>query len=420
MKVTLKIVCLWIFLIPTALKSQQITLEDCWQKTRDHYPLNEKSMQVIEETTRQKLLNIKTAWLPQFELGAQATWQNDVPHMPNTGFIPDLPTAPKDQYKMGVEVSQTIYDGLHSKARSQQERATGSVEKQNIEIQLREVNLLVTDIYFTLLMLKEQKEQLNYLLEDMQVRLNELAAAVKSGVVLATERQLVEVEQLKLEKQLIAIDAQQIALYQSLSLFTGMEILPGASIQYPDESALQQPVLRPEYDLFRFQNERVESDRRLNKVTRRPVVAAFGQLGYGNPGFNMLQDEFDTYYMVGIRLRWKPWDWNASRRNSLSLDNQSMLIHMRQQAFELEQNRATLQLDGALLQHQQKIEKDARIVELQAAIVQNYRARLKYGTVTAADYIAVLNGESRARLEMQITKLNYLQNLTRKYLTAGK
>jgi hypothetical protein len=172
--------------------------------------------------------------------------------------------------------------------------------------------------------------------------------------------------------------------------------------------------------LFRFQNERVESDRTLNKVTRHPVVAAFGQLGYGNPGFNMLQDEFDTYYMVGIRLRWKPWDWNASRRNSLALDNQSMLIHMRQQAFELEQNRATLQLDGALSQHLQKIEKDARIVELQADIVQNYRARLKYGTVTAADYIAVLNGESRARLEMQITKLNYLQNLSKKYLTAGK
>jgi len=143
-------------------------------------------------------------------------------------------------------------------------------------------------------------------------------------------------------------------------------------------------------------------------------------LGYGNPGFNMLMDEFDTYYMVGIRLRWKPWDWHAARRNNLALNNQSTLIHMRQQAFELEQNRASLQLEGALSQHQQKLDKDAQIVELQAAIVKNYRARLKYGTVTAADYIAVLNGESRARLEMQITKLNYLQNLARKYLTAGK
>ena len=295
-----------------------------------------------------------------------------------------------------------------------------NIEKQNIEVQLREVNLMVSEIYFTLLMLGEQKQQLVYLVQDMDVRLHELVVAVRSGVVLSTEQQLLEVERLKLEKQLITINEYQSTLLRSLSLFTGIVLNSDIILQYPDERMFQQPVIRPEFDLFRYQKERIDADRNLNRVAQRPVVAAFSQLGYGNPGFNMLKDEFDTYYMVGIRLRWKPWDWQLTRRNNQALNNQTDIIQMRQQVFELEQSRASLQIDGELSQYLQKLEKDTQIVNIQAGIVQIYRARLLSGTITAAEYINALNGESRARLEMQITKLNYLQNLTRKYLTAGK
>ncbi len=402
------------------LPAQTVTLEECWVKARANYPLNDKSMQLIEASTRQQLENIRTAWLPQFDIGAQATWQNDVPHISGMPLMQNIPMAPKDQYKFGLEVNQTLYDGNATKARSQIEKASGNIEKQNIEVQLREVSYLVSEIYFTLLLVSEQKKQFELLIDDLNGRLKELASAVEAGVIHRTEYLIIEVERLKIEKLLIGIDEQRKALIGTLSLFTGSDFDEGLNLEEPDAEGLQQPVVRPELDLFRYQKERIEADRALNKVTRFPVVAAFGQLGYGNPGFNMLKDEFDTYYMVGIRLKWRPWDWNTARRNNLSLDNRAAIVQMHQQAFEREQSRATLQIDAEIMQYRQKMDKDAKIAELQASITQTYRVRLKNGTITAAEYITAVNNYSRAQLEVQITKVGYLQSLVRKYLTSGR
>lgn len=421
MKSRLLILMLFIMgILQPALFSQKLSLQESWQKTREQYPVNEKSIQLIEASTREKLANVRTTWLPQFEIGAQGTWQNDVPHISGIPLAQGIPMAPQDQYKLGLEVSQVVFDGMNSKARMRQERAMGSIEKQNIEVQLKEVDYLVSEVYFMLLLLDEQQKQIDFLLDDLIGRLNEMSVAVSSGVVLSTEKQILEVEKLKVEKQQIALNENYDALLQSLALLTGLELTRATQLEFPEEQLLQQPQIRPEYDLFHYQKERVEADRDLNKVSLRPIVAAFGQIGYGNPGFNMLMDEFDTYYMVGIRLKWKPWDWNTSHRNRIVLDNQSSLIEMRRQAFELEQNRATLQMDAELSQYLQKMEKDTQIIEMQTSITRNYRSRLKNGTITASEYITVVNNESRAKLEMQITKLSYLQSLTKKYLVSGK
>ncbi len=411
-----KLVFVWSMLINVTINGQAITLDEVWQKTADNYPVNIRSLNLIEESTQQKLKNIKSNWFPQFELAAQATWQNDVTHV---GFVPNMPMAPKDQYKIGVEISQTIYDGRQSRARSQQESANESIEKQNIEVQLLSVKLLITDLFFTLLQLDDQIKQINFVIEDINARLKELSAAVAAGVVLETEKQILELEKLKLDKHKIGITENQKSLFKSLSLFTGLAVSDNDSLTYPDETKLFEPLLRPEYGLFKYQKNKIEADRNLNSVAIRPVVAAFSQVGYGNPAFNMFKNEFDNYVLVGIKLRWKPWDWGTSRRNSHILNNQVELVDLRQKAFELEQDRATLQLESEISAYTQKMKKDEEIVKMQMVIVENYRTRLKSGTITAAEYITVLNGNARARLDLQLTRLNYLHTLTKKYLTSG-
>lgn len=406
-------------LVRESLMGQEVTLQDCWQKTRDHYPVSAQSIQLMEAVTQQQLENIRASWLPQIEIGAQATWQNDVPHISGIPMAVQMPMAPKDQYRFGLEVRQTLYDGNLSKARKSFELVSGKIETQNVEVQLREVTYLVAEVYFMLLILDEQKKQVDFLLDDLNSRIREVSVAVSGGMVLLTEQQLLEVEKLKVEKQLLALNENFHALQQSLSLFTGMTINGQTRLVYPDELALQQPVIRPEYELFTYEMERIEANRQLSRASRRPVVAAFSQMGYGNPGFNMLQDQFDTYFLVGLRLQWKPWDWNMASRNQKILAQQHALTGMRREAFELQQNQATLKLDAELTQYRKEMEKDAQITQLQGVIVENYRSRLKNGTITAAEYISAVNSESRARLALQITKLNYLQSLAKKYLTSG-
>jgi outer membrane protein TolC len=120
--------------------------------------------------------------------------------------------------------------------------------------------------------------------------------------------------------------------------------------------------------------------------------------------------------MVGLRLRWQPWDWSVTGRNEKVLEIQSELWQHRENSFDREVQRAHYKLVGELQQYRQKMEKDSVIVAKHQQIVRHYQTRLKNGVITSSDYIAALNAASRAQLEMQINRLQYLYALAKQYL----
>lgn len=417
----MKLITCYVFLIllfwgMPFVGAQPVNLTDCWEKSRAHYPLNEASRDLVDQATQERLKILSSAWYPQLEMGAQASWQNDVPHVDMDNPLFDLPMAPKDQYKAFLEVSQTIYDGGYTRGNKQLAAVEGGVEQQDLEVRLREVKGTVTDVYFALLMLREQKQQLVALMEDLDARVLEVSSAVRNEVVHVTELNLLEVEKLKAEKQQIALATSEGALLEILSLYTGSTISLADELEVPREAMFVKPEARPELKVFAFQQEQMEARQALNNVSARPKLAAFGQLGYGNPGFNMLKDEFDTFYMVGLRLRWQPWDWKVASRNDKVLTLQSELLQQRENSFNRELQRTHYQLNGDLQQYRQKMETDSAIVAKHQQIVGHYQTRLKNGAITSADYIAVLNAASRAQLEMELNHLQYLHILAKQYL----
>ena len=53
-----------------------------------------------------------------------------------------------------------------------------------------------------------------------------------------------------------------------------------------------------------------------------PKLLGFATGGYGNPGLNMLDNSFQPFYTVGVKLNWNVFDWNANKkqRESLSIN----------------------------------------------------------------------------------------------------
>ncbi len=401
--------------MPSVL-AQPVSLEDCWEKSRTHYPLNDASLELVDAATKVRLKNSSATWYPKLELGAQASWQNDVPHVDLDNPLFDLPMAPKDQYKAFVDVSQTIYDGGFTRGNKQLTTAEGGAEQQDLEVKLREVKSTVTDVYFSLLVLREKQQQLVALVEDLDARVREVSSAVRNEVVHVTELNLLEVEKMKAEKQQMALVSSERALVEILALYTGRPISLEEELEVPREALFVQPDVRPELRAFAFQQEQLEARRALNNVASLPKLAAFAQAGYGNPGFNMLKDEFDTFYMVGLRLHWQPWDWKVSSRNEKVLTLQSQLLQHRKNSFDRELQRSHYQISGELQQYLEKMETDSAIVAKHQQIVSHYQIRLKNGVITSADYIAVLNAASRAQMEMKINHLQYLYMLAKQYL----
>ncbi len=400
----------------SVLHAQPVSLSDCWDKSRLHYPLNDSSKELLDERVQESLRNISSKWYPQFELGAQLSYQSDVPHVDLSNPLFDLPMAPKDQYRIFLDISQTIYDGGYSKSNKKLVGSEGKAEQYELEARLLEVKMQLTDVYFSLLMLAEHKKQLLAYIEDLDARIRELSTAVKNEMLHITELDLLEVEKMKAEKQLIDLSSSESALLDILSLYTGSKLTQDIILEIPDEGLFSKPEIRPELKVFESQFQQLEAQQSLNTITNRPQLAAFAQAGYGNPGLNMLKDDFDTYFTVGLRFRWKPWDWRNTSRNKNILNLKSSLLQQHESSFELELQKANYQLKGEIQKYKQKMEKDADIVLRHNQIVSHYQVRLKNGIITSADYIAALNASSRAQLEMQVNRLLYLQMLAKQYL----
>ena len=132
-----------LFIIVTfmALTGMAQTLEECQQAAERNYPLI-KQYDLIARTTDYTVANIRKAWLPQVTAGAQATLQSDVAAWPEQmqtlldQMGVDLKGLKKDQYRVGIDLNQTLYDGGSISSQAAVARAQGDVESAQTAVSL--------------------------------------------------------------------------------------------------------------------------------------------------------------------------------------------------------------------------------------------------------------------------------------------
>lgn len=410
----------WLVIIFISLSggvfAQTYSLQECWDLARENYPLL-KSKNVVMEMAQSEVKNVKSGWMPQIEFSGQATYQSDVPHIgdlsQNIPFELDFPEAPKDQYRVSLDISQVLFDGGRIGAKSQLETIKGDIEQLDIELQYQNLRSVITELYFAVLKLKAQKSQLNYVQNDLQTRYGEAKVAYDNGVILKSMLSALKVEQLRVEQQVVKISYTQKSLLASLSLLTDKEIIADENLIIPNLSDLMNPFSRLEYEKFQLSSDLANQGIKLYKKDRMPILAAFGQVGYGNPGYNMLEDEFDMFWMVGVKLKWTPWDWNQSKRNRTKYELQKNVIDYQKESFVLSQKQENIKALTMIEQYLKIMEKDEEIIELQSEVVEDYKNRLQSGVVTSADYIKELNTAARVRLDKDLNELSYLKSLAK-------
>nr|WP_321409208.1 TolC family protein [uncultured Carboxylicivirga sp.] len=380
------------------VNAQTLTLEECLQLSRENYPLI-SDFDNLDQQLSLRLKSLNANYYPKLDASVQYTWQNDVPGIDAamTGF--NVPKAPKEQYKAFVDIQQSIYDGGMTKAAKQMESSKKVAEKLNVEVQLYSIRNKVIDSYYLLLTLKEQLKQLAYNEEILKQRLAEMKVAVENGALLQSEADLFEVELLKVEQDKYALMEGQKAALEILTELTGANLSMDQELLMPVSLDNQ---LRPEYKLFEAQQQQLGDYQYLKGRQRIPVLAGFGQVGYGNPGYNMLKDEMATFYMVGVRLKWNIWDWKSTSNEKQIIQLQSESVQTQQVTFTKNLSLAEKEVESRIRKLDRIIEKDDAIIALREKITQARQSQMNNGTVTAADYIKEFNAESMSRLAKEI------------------
>jgi outer membrane protein TolC len=401
-----------------SLYGQELTLFDCLEKAEKQYPLL-RGKEVLLKSADLNIRNLRTNWLPQMDVFAQALWQSDVSSIDSDTPMPGLsvPQAPKDQYKIALDVSQTLYDGGRTRKGVEVEKISGEVAVQDIEVQMLEVSKRVTDLFYSILMLEEQKHQVNHKLKVINSRRDEFEVLLENGAVSERAVKKMDAECFSVQQQLITIRTNQEALLANLSSFLGRRVEVASDLEKPSAGDLIVAEQRPEYYLFALKRNRLEKMTALQQRNRWPVLAAFGQGGYGNPGYNMLKDEFDTFFMVGLKLKWTPWDWKETKRKKQVFENQIRMIDLQEETFRVNQSRSVSQLAGEISRYQHLLELDSKIVELRRDIEEDSADNLKNGTITTADYLGDLDAHIGALINKELHQLAYLRGMTMKYLT---
>ncbi len=147
-----------------------------------------------------------------------------------------------------------------------------------------------------------------------------------------------------------------------------------------------------------------------------PVLYAFGQTGYGKPGYNMMSETWDYYYMVGAGFKWKIWDWNNTSREKQLIGYQQEMLQTQRASFDKEIESQLVQEEAKIEQYRLTMEMDQQVLELQKKISEQAAVQLDNGTMTATDYVTELNKESLARITLATHQIMLMQSMAN-YLT---
>ena len=403
----------------------QYTLDKYQLLARENYPLI-KQHGLIEKCTDYSVSNALKSYLPQVSLLAQATYQSDVATFPKqmsdiykqAGI--DMRGLNKDQYRIALDVNQTIWDGGLARTQKDASIAEGRVSAQSVETELYTLRERINMLYFGILILNEQLRQNDLLQELLQSNYNTVAAYVKNGVAMQSDLQAIKAEQLTVSQQRIQVESAAKAYRTMLSVMTGVPIGDEATFEKPlvtisGNNSTYQPNNRPELQLFDIQSELFEVQKRSVIASTMPRLGVFVQGFYGNPGLNLFKDmtenKWTWNYIAGLRVQWNFGSLYTKKGNIQKLSLAQQQIDNRRETF-------LFNTDLQQIQQQQTIEKmrkmmidDDEIIRLRSSIRLSSEAKYANGTITVSELLKDITTESQALLSKTLHELEWLKNI---------
>lgn len=417
MKTKLKYLIL-VFTIPMFLSAQNsdtLYIENCYKLLYQNWPTL-KNDTLYSQSSLYINKNINSAYLPQIGINAQATYQSDVTsiNIPFPGIKIDSPS--KDQYKATLDVNQLIFDAGLTNSRKKLELSNLLIDRQQIIIDINSKKEQLNSLFFNVLLLQETENLQFALRSKLQEKLSVIQSGVTYGIITESELFTLQAELLKIDQQIIEAQTSKDGLISSLSKFIGQEIPKNIKLGYESKPfAYTENISRPEMELFNLNKSRINASENISKKTLFPKLYGFGQAGYGKPGLNMLNNEFQSFYIVGAKLSWTPWDWNQSSRDRKVLEIQKEIISNQQEAFVKGINIQVENEITTINKMEELLKKDEEIIKLREKITLASSSKLTNGTIRSSDYIDDVTTENQAKIEMKkhqiqilFAKFNYL------------
>lgn len=410
---------LFVAMMLLPLLAQGQTLEECQQAAERNYPLISQ-YGLIEKTTDLTMSNLSKGWLPQVTASAQATYQSDVVAWPDQmqtiyqqmGL--DMKGLKKDQYKVGIDVQQMVFDGGAISSQRDIAREQGRVQEAQTEVTMYQVRRRVNEMYFGLLMLDEQIALNNDLQSLLAANEQKLSSMWKRGTASESDYQAVKAERLNVMQQATTLDAQRRAVMRMLSAFCGMEVThveKPALIALPSQDVAQ----RPELKAIDAQLSLANAQERLLNAALRPRLSLFASGFYGYPGYNMFDDmmshDWSWNGMVGARLSWNLGAFYTHRNDKAKIRLQRDMAETSREVFLFNNRLELIQQNENIEQYRRLMNDDEEIIALRSSVRKAAESKLAHGIIDVNDLVKEINAENAARMQQSMHEIKLLKEV---------
>ncbi len=395
------------------------TLDECRRLAREHYP-EIRQYDLITLTEQYDLSNAARAWIPQVTLSGQASWQSDTPTFP--GALGEILASRglqmegirREQYRAAIDVSQTIWDGGHSRATKELAQAEAAEERQRTEVDLYALQSRVDDLYFGILLLDERLTQTTVQISLLESNLARMQSCVANGTATKSDADAIEAELLTVRQTLEQIEASRASYGRMLEIFIGQP-LAAEGLERPAEPALGDVPLRPELALFEAQAQRIDVRRKALNSALMPRFSAFARGYYGYPGLDMFQSmrssDGTLNALVGVRMSWKIGALYTRRNDLGKLRTARQQIDIQRDIFHFNTRLQTTREEGEIARLRKAVASDIRIVELRRAVRVAAESQLENGVIDTTDLLRKITDETTAALNRSTHEIELLQTL---------
>ncbi len=394
--------------------SDTVTLEYCYQQARKNYPLA-RQLDLLGKSAELRIRNLNKNHLPQMNVNGNASLQSEVTdvvivlpaNLPAIG----MPPLSKDWYKLTVDVNQSIYDGNLVNFQKKIENSNLQTDEKSIQIELYKLKDRINQVYFSIFLSQENESLLNNTKTQLEAKMKEVQSAVKNGTQLASNADALQVELYKIDQQLTEIRIDRTSAYQILSELTSTTIPETSHLVLPKVQIASMTFenSRLEYQLFDLQQNRIGLLKNMVTTKWNPRIFAYGQVGYGRPGFNMLSNDFTPWWIFGAKLNWNIWNWNQNKNEKKIYDIQNDILSSQKETFD---KNTRIEADRGLSEIMKLtalLQKDEEIIVLREKITHTAASQMENGVITSSEYISRLNEETQARLSIDLHRIQLVK-----------
>ena len=439
MKKTVLFVCS--LLVAAGVHAEMLTLDECQRLAAENYPAVSK-YELIEQTTEVSVQKLNMGYVPQLKFLAQATYQSDVPTLPE--FLTDMPEydayvqskigtgkgsikqeqydkgnygfADPLQYRLALQLDQVIWDGGTIEAQKDVARAQGEVQKAAADVDMYALRDRVNNLFFGVLLLTERMQLLDQVEALLQANLRKLDTLYVGGLVTKADRAMLHAELLSVQQQRMQLEYSSRACKKLLGMFVGKDIDEYDGLQKPALlDVLPTESQRPELQQMEAQLRLFDAQEKLVNTSVIPNFGLYATGFFSNFGYDIFKNMFARGLrpdaQVGITLKWNISNFYTFNKTKKQIDIGRQMVNTGRETFLFNMDQLTGQNAENIAQYRAMMKKDEEIIALRTEIRQAAEVKLDNGIIDINNLLAEIQKEDKAKNDHASHEIEMLKQM---------